>query len=151
MAWADLFGKGVMLRPSCAKCRFSNLRRNSDITLGDCWGIEKVHPELDDNTGISLVVCHTAAGKNMIEELLQSQNIEWHVIDLKDFLQPRLQAPTVVDNGVRTKFWRDYFSGGMEFVIHKYTRYSRSAKIKSAIKRIIGTGGISAVRKLLGR
>lgn len=151
MAWADLFGKGVMLRPSCAKCRFSNLRRNSDITLGDCWGIEKVHPELDDNTGISLVVFHTAAGKNMMEELFQSQSIEWHVIDLKDFLQPRLQAPTVVDDALRTKFWHDYFSRGMEFVIHKYTRYSRSANIKSAIKRIIGTGGISAVRKLLGR
>ena len=30
-----------IMRPSCYSCRYTNLRRTGDITIGDAWGVEK--------------------------------------------------------------------------------------------------------------
>ena len=32
----------IILRPSCYSCLFKGFNRNSDITLGDCWGINSI-------------------------------------------------------------------------------------------------------------
>ena len=36
-----MFNSDCILRPSCHECKFSTPRRNSDITIGDFWGVEK--------------------------------------------------------------------------------------------------------------
>lgn len=55
------------LRPSCHSCAFKNLHRQSDITLADCWGIERVQPEKNDDKGVSLVMIHSSKGEALIE------------------------------------------------------------------------------------
>ena len=35
----------VIARPSCSACRFTDTRRVSDMTIADCFGIEKYAPE----------------------------------------------------------------------------------------------------------
>ncbi len=57
------FLSDICLRPSCYACRFKGLERASDITLGDFWGVEHVVPELDDDTGTSLVMVNSGAGR----------------------------------------------------------------------------------------
>lgn len=64
-----LFLKDVCLRPSCHSCRFKELDRPSDITLGDCWGINKVMPEMDDDKGTSIVLIHSKNGKLLLENI----------------------------------------------------------------------------------
>ena len=39
------FVKNLSLRPSCYECQSKGIKRKSDITLGDFWGINKVCPE----------------------------------------------------------------------------------------------------------
>ena len=65
----DLFMKGflqdIYLRPSCYQCRFKTVERNSDITLADYWGVNKVLPDMFDDKGTSLILIHSEAGKSL--------------------------------------------------------------------------------------
>ena len=63
----DLFMRGYLntnsfVRPSCHACRFKDMPRQADITLGDFWGIEKIQPELDNDCGTSLVLLNSKKG-----------------------------------------------------------------------------------------
>lgn len=72
------------IRPSCFNCKYRNLRRVSDITLGDFWAIEKYDRSLDDNKGTSFVLINTLKGKGVFEALegLESRLME---ISLEDY------------------------------------------------------------------
>lgn len=79
----NLYFKGFMdnlyLRPSCYKCPARYGFYQSDITLGDYWGIEKQHPEFADADGVSLVIVNSEKGKKLLEELniqIQESSIE---------------------------------------------------------------------------
>lgn len=65
----DLFLSNICLRPSCHSCKFKALERPSDITIGDCWGIEKYMPELDDDKGTSVILTHSHKGEEMFENI----------------------------------------------------------------------------------
>lgn len=62
-AFMRLFLSNVCLRPSCHDCLFKGFPRVSDITLGDCWGVEKHFPEMDDNKGTSVVIVNSQKGE----------------------------------------------------------------------------------------
>lgn len=62
----QLFLGEICLRPSCYNCRFKDIKRPSDITIGDSWGIENYMPEMDDDKGTSVVIAHTEKGINLI-------------------------------------------------------------------------------------
>ena len=61
--------KDLYTRPSCFDCKFKGLQRNSDFTLGDYWGIESQHPEMNDGMGTSLVFVHSEKAQNIWSEL----------------------------------------------------------------------------------
>lgn len=61
------FLKNMILRPACYQCKTRDLRSNSDITLGDYWGIDSVRPEMNDHNGISIVLVNTEKGKHTLE------------------------------------------------------------------------------------
>lgn len=54
--YMQAFLANLTLRPSCYACPAKAGRSQSDITIGDFWGIEKIKPEIDDNKGVSLVI-----------------------------------------------------------------------------------------------
>lgn len=67
--YGDLFLKNASLRPSCYQCKFKKIPRCADLSLGDCWGIEKVFPEMDDNKGTSVVLVHSKKGQNLFNQI----------------------------------------------------------------------------------
>lgn len=56
----------LILRPSCYKCPTKSGRSHADITIADFWGIQQIHPEMDDDRGTSLVLIHTDKGKQAL-------------------------------------------------------------------------------------
>lgn len=92
----DLFCKiyfcNYILRPSCHFCRFCTVERESDITIGDFWGLEKVKPEMEDGMGTSLMILHNEKA-NKIWKSVKSY-FRYFQCEEKDVLQPRLLAPT---------------------------------------------------------
>ena len=52
------FLKDFCLRPSCHDCKVKGCSSNSDMTIGDFWGIDNLMPEIDDDKGVSVVLLH---------------------------------------------------------------------------------------------
>lgn len=63
----------LYLRPSCHACMAKGGRSQSDLTLGDYWGVERTCPDLDqaldENKGTSVVLIHSAQGQRLWSEL----------------------------------------------------------------------------------
>lgn len=89
------FLSDINIRPSCFHCRYCTTERDSDITLGDFWGIEQVKPGFDDGMGCSAVICRTLAGKALWREI--ENETDWFACrreDIANDRQPRLREPT---------------------------------------------------------
>lgn len=82
----QLFLKNICLRPSCHSCQFKTLERPSDITLGDCWGIEQHTPEMDDDKGVSVVLTHTEKGNALFRKI--QSDVEWRSGEVDRLLPP---------------------------------------------------------------
>ena len=66
------FLQNLILRNSCYDCKFKNFKVQSDITLGDYWGIEQVHSDDDkflDNKGVSIVFINTVKGRKSFNDI----------------------------------------------------------------------------------
>lgn len=72
----------AFMRPACYDCKFKGLPKNSDITLADFWGIEKIDPNMDDNKGTSMILINSEKGKTLFEEI--SKNITCKKIESED-------------------------------------------------------------------
>ena len=79
--YMKLFLKNICLRPSCHDCRFKSLNRPSDVTLGDCWGIEKNMPDMDDDKGTSVVLVHSESGQEMLDSIKNKINLRKAEVD----------------------------------------------------------------------
>lgn len=62
----------MLLRPSCYACDLKSLSRNSDITLADFWGVNKVMPEMFDDKGTSLILINTEKGKRLFDDISEN-------------------------------------------------------------------------------
>lgn len=67
--YMKLFLNNVIIRPSCAECAFNNKRSRADITIADFWGIDKFHPEFDDDKGTTLVMINSLKGQQLFENI----------------------------------------------------------------------------------
>ena len=65
-----LFLSSVCQNSSCDNCHYRKLPRIADVTLGDYWGISKLHPEMNDNKGTSVVLLNTEHGKELFASVV---------------------------------------------------------------------------------
>lgn len=102
-AYQRAFDENLSLRPSCHDCPARGGRSHSDLTLADFWDIAQVRPKVDDNKGVSLVLCHTAKG----EEALQRPCLQRFDTDLEAALRhnPAYQATHTVPHPQRAHFF----------------------------------------------
>lgn len=89
-----LYFANLSIRPACHACRYCTPDRESDLTLGDFWGIEKIRPDWDDGMGTSLVILHTEKARQVWEQI--RGGLDWFPCRQADALQPRLREPTPV-------------------------------------------------------
>ena len=135
--WNNLFYDQIINRPSCHQCRFKNLHRSGDISIGDFWGIEESHPEFNSKKGIALMLVNNSNGE-LIWELI-SNNFDYIELDTADYMQPVLlhSQPESVD---RSSFWNKYLKYGFrKTVIPRYKLYVRKTLRRhlSTIKNLI--------------
>lgn len=117
-AFIKTYFDNVITRPSCANCPYTSIHRQSDITLADCWGVEKILPSFADRLGVSLVLANTEKGVKTIDYI--SKKIISQPINAEDLSQPHLHKPCQ-PSGLRTKFWKTYSRHGLLKAMKKYT------------------------------
>ncbi len=133
--YSRIYFQNYSIRPSCHTCPFCTLIRNSDMTIGDFWGIEKIKPDLDDGMGNSLVIVHSGKGRQLWNAV--KAYCQYFECEENDVLQPRLISPTVMPED-RKKFWDAYKKHGISYVIQKYG-YTKNGvrKLLSYCKRFV--------------
>ncbi len=121
---------GLFYTENCYGCKYAQLNRISDITIGDSWGSEL--PIDEQQKGISLALCQTEKG----EQILKRANVELHPVDLNLAQQNnhQLLAPSVLTKQ------RDIFLDG----IHKNKSFNSMIwktcfvkSIKQEIKKVL--------------
>lgn len=151
-SWRELFYDNRMLRPSCYRCPYTSLRRESDVTIADFWKIEQSsRPELRDQLGVSLMLVNTERGERIVHELDEDSSIRAWTMTIAEALpgNPMLQRPSVYQ-GDRSKPWEALYHNGYarmmreagycEGTLHNVCRRAYG-KAKRAVKRLLGRGG----------
>ncbi|MBQ4600629.1 MAG: Coenzyme F420 hydrogenase/dehydrogenase, beta subunit C-terminal domain [Oscillospiraceae bacterium] len=103
-------------RESCVSCKYCNLSRPGDITLGDFWGIEKVLPECYDDRGVSAVLVNTEKGRTALEKAASMLILTETTAQTVAQAQPRLQGIPAKHSPHRETFWEKYRKAGMDYV-----------------------------------
>ncbi len=136
------FSKNIFNRSSCFDCRFRIWSSGADITLADCWGIEKMGGIIgDDNKGVSLVITHGARGEKALDEIADGICISPCDINEAVKYNPRLVSSAAEPAG-RRAFFAD-MAADFEFdrLRRKYMdNASIKYKIKCMLKRMLGRG-----------
>ena len=129
--------ENLYLRPSCYECPAKKGRSHSDLTLGDCWGIERVYPSLDDNRGTGLVLVNSSLGMNFYRSLSVLQKEVTYAQAFRG--NPSLECSAPLPKG-REEFWRRFPQEGMKVVSDIYQRNRRIwVRIWKHIHQMIGT------------
>lgn len=134
--YMKLFLSDICLRPSCYICPFKNVHRNSDISIGDCWGVQMHSPEMDDDLGTSVVLIHSLKGHNVFncvsDRMVKKQvNIDIALPPTADSRKP------VSAHRNREKFFKQLNRGKDIEQLLKLTKTSVSFKFRNKLKRIV--------------
>lgn len=73
-----LFIGDKMLNQCCYNCPHAHLPRPGDLTLGDYWGVQNLHPDWPINEGIGSLIANTEKGKSVLESLAEKDKITLH-------------------------------------------------------------------------
>lgn len=65
----NVFLTNLILRDSCYHCENKGLHHNSDITVADFWGIDKIDSSMDDDKGSSLLLVQTNKGAKILKDI----------------------------------------------------------------------------------
>lgn len=115
------FLRDVYLRKSCYDCKFRSYHRNSDITLGDYWGVDKLCPELFDDKGTSIVFAHTSKGRRILSEIAEGLLLVEQEKEKSVLYNPSMDRKNPMDSK-RSRFFRVFCHSSFkeaEFVIDK--------------------------------
>ncbi len=135
----------IDLRTSCYRCHVKGLTRQSDITLADFWGIEKVMPEMDDDRGTSLVLIHSEKGEKLFSALRDKMHIK--EADISEAVRYNSAAVKSVEMPFgRTAFLKKITAENFPEAVEKYTKQSLRIRVLIKIKKFI-KGGIHLVQR----
>jgi len=129
-----LFGANLYFRECCYSCRFKNFNTYADITVGDYWGIEKLHPQLDDDSGCSLVIVNTDKGKALADSVKDSCTVVPTPLEFAVQTHPKLEK-SIDKAKYRNLFFHLYKGDEKSFrkAMNICTGKSKSRKIRRVL------------------
>lgn len=136
--YMQAFLADLCLRPSCHSCTAKGENHQADLTLGDFWGIEQLHPELFDDKGTSLVLVHTEKGQTLLDSI--RQHLKLHPTDAAQALKfnPAMNRPAPQHKN-RESFLKAIQAGDFQKITNKHRPKHPIRKLKAAVKKLLKT------------
>ena len=124
-----------MTRPDCQKCKYAKIERISDITLADCWGVERAKPDFYDKYGVSMIIVNSPKSLDVLNALFEKFDIS--EVDVNLLEQPHLHKPCSLSDKSE-EFWGLLEKKGYLACAKKYTEYGFILRIYNEIRRFLG-------------
>lgn len=140
-----LYGKTY--RPSCYQCKFASSKRTGDISIGDFWGIEQFHPEVDTNQGVSAILINTEKGLLLKQAILSKATLIETSFENISFLNKQLVHP-VIKPQIRDQIYVKFQEMEFNNYVHAYLFPEPEMIIK--MKQLIPARFKAFLRKYLG-
>lgn len=123
------FFSNICDRPSCYECKFKKGNRESDITIWDCFEVEKYNKKLDDDKGTTRILANSIKGNRIISELAKTNIVEEITYEeaTKGFLA---MFQSVRNNIRREEFFEDINNLDSKDVFKKYFPNTIKCKIE---------------------
>jgi len=116
-----VFLQDICLRPCCHECIYARFPRVADITLADYWGVIRVHPEMDDDRGTSLVLLNSPKGSLLwkkIKEVVKSVPTDF---DTAIRYNPSAYSSHAPDKN-RKNFFQELDSEPLSILVKRYCK-----------------------------
>lgn len=134
------FVNNLLLRPSCYKCDFKEGRSGADITLADFWSVDSVAPELNDDSGMSLLLIHTNTGDNLLSEIRNKISII-EITEEQALLHNSSYQKSVSPPKKRDEFFSFAKKNGDVRALKKYTRSTMIIRFKVIASEVMNFVG----------
>lgn len=142
------FFSNICDRPSCYSCKFKTQYRKSDLTIWDCFNVEKFDKRMDDDKGTTRILAHTDKGNKIIEQISKTNICK--MIDVDDALADFNGIfSTVKYNNKKQVFVKDMNNLNGEELFEKYFPDTFKIKIERELRKfLLKTGVYKKIIKL---
>ena len=131
--YKNIFYGHVSLRPCCFMCPYKDIVHPADVTIADCWGIEKIMPEMDDNRGTSLLLVNTDKGEELFEKAKSA--VTYKGTQICEEIKQRPLVSPFSEPEYRYRFWNDLYRKPFKYIANWYGYANIMSKILRRIKR----------------
>lgn len=146
--WLRMFFSGMIIRPSCASCKFRNISRVSDFTIWDCFNVYKYEANLNEKLGATRVVIHSDLGLNIYNEI--KNNFIEYEISVNKCIEGVKELEKSPDLNVRREdFFKDYNDNRIEYCLKKYFSDTLKVKCKKITRLVLNRLGLDIILKHL--
>ncbi len=94
----ELFLKSVIYRDNCYSCRYAQIGRVSDLTIGDYWGLDKSTLHRAYSGRVSEILVNTNKGKDLIDRAKGVLYTEKASIQVAIDNNAQLSHPSIITN-----------------------------------------------------
>ncbi|MBQ9773717.1 MAG: Coenzyme F420 hydrogenase/dehydrogenase, beta subunit C-terminal domain [Clostridia bacterium] len=118
------FLSALTTRKSCDTCRYANIHRVSDFSLGDFWGVGDLAPDCDDRKGTSLILVNSEKARALSEKLQKDCALfrKFETPDVLEIAKTRngsIRVPTK-KNAKRDRFFSEFAKTGCTKFLEAY-------------------------------
>lgn len=129
-----LFLQHYLFSEGCFRCKFANLDRRGDVTIGDFWGIETVMPHYPYTKNVSEILVNSEKGEELVQILIDSAQVQGYCMEQcwsDEYVkyQNNLQRPAYKPKDYEI-FQKDFQNRGIHFVAAKYVGYDMLHRMK---------------------
>ena len=138
-------------RECCYTCRYAGSLRAADLTLGDFWGVEALHPEFYDTRGVSILLINTEKGERFFSVAEDMFCVTETTFEAAASRNRNLVGPSSRP-ALRDAAYERINDGGADFFKNPAYRIKTSAyiekKARAGIKRLAPPLALELYRKI---
>lgn len=124
------FLSGINYRENCYKCPYATIKRGSDITIGDFWGLDKQTLIQSYEGAISLALVNTEKGEDLLKRVKEQFIYEKRYINEAISGNEQLKKPMCPDESDRKIFLKYYPRLGYDKAFRKTSLYQEKSLLK---------------------
>ena len=127
------FFSNIACRPSCYACHFKKQNHISDLTIWDCFDVDKCDESFDDDLGTTRVMINTEKGNKIFDAIKKKH--KYKEIEINKLVNNFHQMfNSIKYNSRRNEFFKDLNNEEFDTVINKYFPNSIKCKVEKYLR-----------------